>query len=198
MNNNKIHDTAEVHPNAILGKNNTIGAFTVIEANVRLGDNNIISHHVTIGTAGEVRGENDIKGKVYIGDNNVIREFTSIQSPQRHDFTQIGNDCFIMDKCHVAHDNILGNGVTLAPSVCLGGVVLVGDYANLGMGSIIHPRLIVGEGCMIGMGAVVTKDVPNNETWVGVPAKGIGFNLRGLAKRFPDLTEEELIDLAIG
>jgi UDP-N-acetylglucosamine acyltransferase len=193
--NNTIHDTAYVHHNAILGEGNVIGAFTVIEANVEMGDNNIISHHVTIGTAGEVRGSNEIKGKVIIGDNNVIREFTSIQSPQRTDYTIIDNDCFIMDKCHIAHDNIIESNVTIAPLTSLGGCVLVQQYANIGMGVVVHPRTTIGESSMLGMGSVVTKDIPPFETWYGNPAKGNGYNLIGLNKRYPNKSEEELIDI---
>jgi UDP-N-acetylglucosamine acyltransferase len=192
---NNIHDTALVSPFAILGEGNTIGAFAVIEANVVIGDNNIISHQVTIGTAGEVRGMNDIKGKVFIGNNNVIREYCTIHSPQRHDFTQIGNDCFIMTKTHIGHDCIIGDSVTMSPMSVLGGSVLVGNYANLGMGAIVKQRLTIGEGCMLGMGSVVTKDIPPFETWYGNPAKGNGYNLRGLEKRYPNKSEEELIDI---
>jgi UDP-N-acetylglucosamine acyltransferase len=192
---NKISDFAYVSPNAILGEGNVIEEGVVIRDNVRIGDNNHISPYVTIGLAGEVRGENEIKGKVVIGDNNVIREFTSIQSPQRYDFTQIGNNCFIMDKTHIAHDCIVGDNVTIAPMVTLGGCVHVGDYTNLGINSSIHQRLIIGESCMIGMGSIVTKHISNYETWYGNPASFRGYNLVGLRKRYPDLTEDELMRL---
>lgn len=194
---NDIHETAIISPFAIIGKGNTIGAFCVIEHNVKIGDNNTISHHVTIGTAGEVRGSNEIRGQVVIGDNNTIREFTSIQSPQRGDFTIIDNNCFIMDKCHIAHDNIIESNVTIAPNTTLGGCVLVRKWANIGMGVIVHQRKTIGEGAMLGMGTVITKDVPPFETWYGVPAKANGFNLNGLRKRFPDKTEEELIAICV-
>lgn len=39
--------------------------------------------------------------------------------------------------------------------------------------AIILPGVTIGEGAVIGAGAVVTKDVPDGETWMGVPARSI-------------------------
>jgi len=47
------------------------------------------------------------------------------------------------------------------------------------------------------MGAIIVKDIPNYEKWVGVPAKCIGWNLLGLRKRYPNKTEEEIIELCV-
>jgi UDP-N-acetylglucosamine acyltransferase len=186
---NKVHETALISPKAILGDNNIIGAGVVIEHNVIMGDNNIISPYVTIGLPGEVRGENDIKGQVIIGNNNIVREFTSIQSPVRTDITKIGNHNYIMDKCHIGHDCILADNVTLAPFVCLG-IAVLENWVNMGMGSVAHPRVTIGEGAMIGAQAMVKGDVPKYQTWVGVPAKFVKWNIRGMEKM--GFTEEQI------
>ena len=44
--------------------------------------------------------------------------------------------------------------------VLLGGRVVVGDRANLGLGTVVHQRRVVGPDVMVGMGSVVTRDVP--------------------------------------
>jgi acetyltransferase-like isoleucine patch superfamily enzyme len=46
-------------------------------------------------------------------------------------------------------------------------------YSGIGTGSILLPGVTVGEGAMIGAGAVVTKDVPAHTLVAGVPAKVI-------------------------
>lgn len=77
---------------------------------------------------------------------------------------------------YVAHDCVIGDFVTFAPNVACNGNVHIGDHAYIGTGAIIKqgskdaPRRI-GKGAVIGMGAVVTKDVPPFTTVVGNPAR---------------------------
>lgn len=77
---------------------------------------------------------------------------------------------------YVAHDCIVGDYVTLAPSVCCNGRVKIGNHAYIGTGAIIkngtsEKFLTIGEGAIIGAGAVVTKDVLPYTTVIGNPAK---------------------------
>jgi galactoside O-acetyltransferase len=51
---------------------------------------------------------------------------------------------------------------------------VLGKYAFLGVNGVVMPGVTIGEGAVIGAGAVVTKDVPAYEIWAGVPAKKIG------------------------
>lgn len=77
---------------------------------------------------------------------------------------------------YVAHDCVVGDYVTLAPRVCLNGNVEVGDFAYIGTGAIIRQGtpeqpLRIGKGAVVGMGAVVTRDVAPGVTVVGNPAR---------------------------
>jgi acetyltransferase-like isoleucine patch superfamily enzyme len=77
---------------------------------------------------------------------------------------------------YVAHDSIIGDYVTFAPHVCCNGRIIIDDFACIGTGAVFKPGvqgkpLRVGEGAVVGMGAVVTKDVPPNVTVVGNPAR---------------------------
>ncbi len=53
------------------------------------------------------------------------------------------------------------------------GPVTIGDYVFIGPRVIILPNVTIGKGAVVAAGAVVTKDIPENEIWGGVPAKKI-------------------------
>jgi len=77
---------------------------------------------------------------------------------------------------YVAHDCVIGDFVTLAPRVCINGNTIIEDDAYIGTGAILKQGtpakpLRIGKGAIVGMGAVVTKDVPPGAVVVGNPAK---------------------------
>ncbi len=77
---------------------------------------------------------------------------------------------------YVAHDCVIGDHVTFAPAVRCNGNVHIHDHAYIGTGAIIKQGtpdkpVVIGEGAIVGMGAVVTRDVEPHTTVVGNPAK---------------------------
>jgi sugar O-acyltransferase (sialic acid O-acetyltransferase NeuD family) len=77
---------------------------------------------------------------------------------------------------YVMHDCIIGDFVTFAPRVCCNGRIIIDDLAYIGTGAMFKQGvqgkpLRVGKGAVVGMGAVVTKDVPPDVTVVGNPAR---------------------------
>lgn len=208
-----IHETAIVGKDVKLGKNVSIGAYSVIEGNVFIGDgteikNNVnIKNNVKIGTnnkfypfcsigeLGEMTSHGDVfveDGFVEIGDNNTIREFVTVNSPSLSKKTKIGSNCYICARSHIPHDVIMGNNVNMVNAV-LGGHCIVDDYVFLGLCSVVHQKLRIGESAMIGMGAVVTKNVPPFLTVVGNPAKKLSFNKIGIRRR--GFSDKDIKDL---
>lgn len=77
---------------------------------------------------------------------------------------------------YVAHDCIIGDYVTFAPNVHCNGNVIIEDHAYIGTGAILKQGtekrpLVIGAGAVVGMGAVVTRNVDPGAVVIGNPAK---------------------------
>lgn len=106
-----------------------------------------------------------------IGEGAVICAYSTVTSNAK-----IGQYFHSNIYSYVAHDCVIGDYVTFAPKVCCNGNVRIEDHAYIGTGAIIRQGssdkpLVIGEGAVVGMGAIVTKDVPPFTTVVGSPAR---------------------------
>ena len=86
----------------------------------------------------------------------------------------VGAHVVAMPNVVITHDCRVDDFATFAAGVALGGGVRVGRAAYLGMNSSVLPGRSIGAGATVGMGAVVLHDVPDHETWAGVPAHRLG------------------------
>jgi UDP-N-acetylglucosamine acyltransferase len=82
---NSIHPTAFIGPDVVLGDNNTIGPFSVLQGTLRVGDGNWIGAGVVLGAYPEVRSFFDTEMStlnpqqgLVVRNNNVIREYAQI------------------------------------------------------------------------------------------------------------------------
>jgi sugar O-acyltransferase (sialic acid O-acetyltransferase NeuD family) len=108
---------------------------------------------------------------VVIGDGAVLCSFVTLTSN-----ILIGRSFHANIYSYVAHDCRIGDFVTFAPGVMCNGNVHIGDHAYIGTGAVIRQGspdkpLTIGAGAVVGMGAVVIKDVPPGITVVGNPAR---------------------------
>jgi sugar O-acyltransferase (sialic acid O-acetyltransferase NeuD family) len=83
----------------------------------------------------------------------------------------VGAHVAIMPHVTLTHDAVVEDFVTIASGVNLGGGARVQRAAYLGAGALIGENRAVGAFSLVGMGAVVTRDVPEREVWVGIPAR---------------------------
>ena len=85
----------------------------------------------------------------------------------------IGNHCIVNTGATVDHDCIVEDYCHVAPGVHISGGTNVGEGTWIGVGSSVIQCLNIGKNCMIGAGSVVVKDIPDNVTAFGCPAKVI-------------------------
>jgi serine acetyltransferase len=71
----------------------------------------------------------------------------------------------------LTHDDVVEDFATLCAGVALGGSVRVRPRAYLGMNASVRESLTIGTDAVVGMGSVVLRDVPDEETWFGTPAR---------------------------
>lgn len=189
-----IHPTAIIHPEAKIGNNchigpctvigkATIGENCVIDAHVRIYDDVVMGHDCVI-KAGAVLGgagfgyERDEQGNKFrfpqigqliMGDYVEVGSNTCIDRGALAD-TIIGDYTKINNLCHIAHNNKIGQNVTITGCVNISGSNVIDDNVWIAPNASVKGWIHIGEGAVVGMAAVVVKDIPAHETWVGNPA----------------------------
>ncbi len=199
MNHNNLR---VIHPNANIGQNVTIEAFTTIAEDVVIGDGTWIGPNVSImdgvrigkncrifpgAIIGAIPQDLKFEGErsiLEIGNNVTIREYCTLnRGTKASHTTYIGNNCLLMAYVHVAHDCFIGDFSILANNVNLAGHIEIGKNAILGGLSAVHQFVKIGEHVMVGGGSLVRKDIPPYVKAAREPISYAGVNSVGLRRR---------------
>src|SRR5262245_36012966 len=86
---------------------------------------------------------------------------------------RLGDACIINTNATVDHGCVLEDGVHVMPGATIAGEARLARFASIGSNATVLPRIWVGEGAVVGAGAVVTRGVPGNRVVVGCPARDI-------------------------
>jgi UDP-N-acetylglucosamine acyltransferase len=198
-----IHPTAIISSKAELGRNVSIGPYSIIAEDVILHDDiQVASHCVIEGpsefgsgsvffpfvSAGQAPQDLKYKGErswLRAGERNTFREFLTLQRGTEGggNLTQIGSDNLFMAQSHIAHDCRIGSHTVFANGATLAGHVVVEDYATIGAYGGVHQFCRVGKHAFIGGYSVVVKDALPYARTVGNHARCYGQNTLGLRRR---------------
>lgn len=199
----QIHPSAIIEDGAQIGTDCWIGPFSIIGADVRLGDRVRIKSHVVItgdteigddteiypfSVIGEIPQDKKFKGeksRLVIGKRNRIRESVTINAGTEGGggVTRIGDDGLFMAGVHVAHDCQIGDRVIMVNNAGAAGHCIVEDDVIIGGISGLHQWVRVGRGAIIGALTMVPKDVIPYGLVQASRGELEGLNLVGLKRR---------------
>ena len=199
----RIHPTALVEDGASLSAGVEIGPFCHVGPRVRLDDGVRLISHVSItgvthvgaatvihpgaalGGEGQIRGNDFADGRLEIGPDCVLREMVSMNVGSRKGggITTVGARGYFMANSHVGHDCHVGDDVTFANSVVVGGHAVIADRSIFGGLVAVQQYCRVGAGAMVGGLTGVNRDIIPYAMAFGDHVELAGLNLVGLKRR---------------
>lgn len=193
-----IHPTAIIGKKSKIGKQVYIGPYAFIGNGVEIGDETRIHSGVHIHGAVKIGKNVSIKSGCIIGGDGFgfernlegkLEKFPHIGGVIIEDDVEIGsNTCVdrgtlsnttigkgtkIDNLVHVAHNVVIGKDCAIIALAMLGGGARIGDGAWVAPTACIRDGIVIGKRSVVGMGAVVTKNVEDEDIVLGVPAKSI-------------------------
>lgn len=181
-----IHPSAKIGQNVVIEDGCSIAEGVVIEHNVvihsgtRIGKNSRVRSCSSIGSDGfgfeRLEDGTSLRfphlGGVVIGENVEIGSCAAIACGTLSD-TLIDDYVKIDNLVHIAHNCHLKRGAFIIACAEISGGVVIGENAWIAPNSCTHQKINIGDNALIGLGAVVTKNVPSNTVYAGNPAKKI-------------------------
>lgn len=172
-----IHPTASIENGVVIGNHVIIGTNTVIKKGTQIEDNCEIGCNTTIGSEGfqVLRIENRNRKMMHVGGllikkDSFIGDNVCVCNSLFENTTQIGENVKIDNLCYIGHNVVIGDNAVIAACVSLCGSSVVDSGAWIGVNSSVLNRVEVGCHSKIGMGSVVTRNIPDGSLAYGVPA----------------------------
>ena len=185
-----IHENTELLDNVYIGSNSCIGPNVLINKNVIIQDNVSIANSIImencvikpgtrIGGTGfgfEMKTKQKINhsGNVIIGKNSCIGSNTTIDRAV-FDSTILGEFSNVDNLVQIAHNVIIGDYSIIAAQVGIAGSTRIGNNIKIGGQAGVSGHLVIGDNVTIAAKSGVTKNINDNKTVAGFPAKDINL-----------------------
>lgn len=187
-NGNVFQGNVFIEYGAKIGHNNFFSNNCTIKADCIIGDDNYFGSNVCIGSPSRERlkGTCVVKNiterpKVIICNKNMFEDHVVIQT-SLESTTKINNNVCIGAFTHISHDSFINDNVVIASHCSVGGYTILLERVNLGIGTKIHQRTVIGAYAMTGAGSVVVNHIVPFATVVGIPAHYLHINKIGLKR----------------
>jgi UDP-N-acetylglucosamine acyltransferase len=194
----ELDDDVEIGHGCLIGPKVSIGRGTRLENNVTItgrttiGRFNRIFPYAVIGHEPQDLSYRGSDTQVVIGDFNVLRESVTVnRGTEKEDgVTRIGDRCYLMAGCHIAHDCKLGSRIIMANATLLGGHVHIHDDATLSGSAAVHHFTTIGSFSFVAGLSRVLHDVPPYMLVDGNPALPRCINRVALKRH--DFADDEM------
>lgn len=191
-----ISKFASIHPSATIGMGVTIDHFVVIEEGCVIGDGCTIGSHTVLksntvlGRSVKLGSNNTIGGVGFGYEKNIEGNFDLLPhlgNVEIADFVEVGNNtCIdravmgstkigqnvkIDNLVHIAHGVQIGDNSLIIAHAMIGGSTVIGKNVWFAPAASVLNKKTIADDAVIGLGAVVVKDVKKGETIIGNPGK---------------------------
>lgn len=192
-----IHESAVIHPEAKIHKNVYIGPLTYVGKAV-IGENTLIMGSCHIMDQTQIGKDVMIQPGTVIGaegfgyarnENGQLERFPHIGGVVIEDDVEIGaNTCIdrgtlgntlvrkgakIDNLVHIAHNADVGENAAVIAHAMVAGSTKIGANSWIAPSSCLRDGIEIGRNATVGLAALVTKNIPDNEVWAGFPARKI-------------------------
>lgn len=113
-----------------------------------------------------ILGNAEVCSDVQIGQGCIISINCAVSTN-----VKLGKFVFVNIGATICHDDVIGDFVTLSPGVKIAGAVTIDSMSDIGIGATVIQGIHIGQNVRIGAGGVVIRDIGDNCTAVGVPAR---------------------------
>lgn len=160
-----------VHPNVNFGEKVRLSHYVVIEEGCSIGSGTFIGNFCVL------------RKGTKIGEKCVIGHGTVFEGD-----CEVGNRVLIHAQCHITRGVVIEDDVFIAPLFVGANTprivhgrnypLILKPYrikkaARIGVGVVVLPGVTIGENALIGAGAIVTHDIPDNAVAIGSPARTV-------------------------
>jgi UDP-N-acetylglucosamine acyltransferase len=187
----RIGESVEIGPYCLIGPQVELARGVRLLGHVNItgvtaiGEGTVVYPFSSLGTPPQSVRYHGGATRLVIGARCELRESVTMNTGTEEGggITRVGDRCSFMVGSHVGHDCEVGDDVTFANNVVLGGHVSVGDFTFLGGHVAIHQFVRIGEGVMMaGMSAARDDIIPFGFA-LGQTGALVGLNIVGLRRR---------------
>lgn len=201
--NTEIDSSAVIYPNVTIGNNVKIGKNVILNPGVVILDNTTIDENVFIGSNTVIgqhafyykkkpSGYNRMHtcGGVWLQKNVEIGAMCCVDAGVTA-ITIIGEGTKIDNQVQIGHDTVIGKHCLFAANVGIAGVVTIEDNVTMWGQVGCASDVTIGENVVVLAKSGISKSLPANKTYFGIPAQDIRKKYREMAalRKLPEILE---------